>query len=257
MLCDIKISILLPCYNGERFLEQAINSVLNQDYKNWELIIIDGKSTDNSHEIISKYLSDERINWFKYNDRGISDALNYALDFVQGGVIGYLGSDDYYDKNVFSKLAKFLDSKEKFYWIYGNSYNFYINKNYKVFIKPGRFLYNALFLGNFVGLQNCFFNSGVLTKYKFDETNRYSMDYELWFRLFKEYKPQYINEVISYNIQSDNISSGILSKKQSMEAYGVAKKNARTIFQKLLVLSRNIPIIGSAIIRIYKLFLAI
>jgi glycosyltransferase involved in cell wall biosynthesis len=254
----IKFSILLPCYNGEKYLEQAINSVLNQDYKNWELIIIDKKSMDNSHEIINTYCElDTRIKWLKYKDKGISDALNYALDFAQGDIIGYLGSDDYYNTGIFKKIANFLNKYKDFFWVYGNSYNVYLSKKFELLIEPGYFSYNALFLGNFVGLQNVFFNKDILMLYKFDENNIYSMDYELWFRLFKKYKPFYIQEVISYNIQENNISSGSRTDLQRIEADNVAKKYVKTIWQKILVLSYKFPILRWKLLRFYRIFLSI
>lgn len=252
-----KFSILLPCYNGEKYLEQAINSVLKQDYKNWELIIIDGKSTDNSHKIISRYSGlDIRIRWLKYKDRGLSNALNYALDFVQGDVIGYLGFDDYYQGGIFKKIVNFLEGHKDFSLVYGNSYSIYPDKGLRILIKPGRFSYNALFLGNFVGLQNVFLNKEILMSYKFDENNKYSMDYELWFRLFLKYKPLYIQEVISYNIQQKNNISSQSSKKGTpgrAEAENVVETNAETFFQKLLVLLIQFPHLKELIFRLYKL----
>ncbi len=252
-----EFSILLPCYNGEKYLEQAINSVLKQDYKNWELIIIDGKSTDNSHKIISKYSRlDMRIKWLKYKDSGVSNALNYALDFAKGDVIGYLGFDDYYQMGIFKKIINFLEKHQNFSWVYGNSYSIYPDNGFRVLIKPGRFSYNALFLGNFVGLQNVFLNKEILMLYKFDENNKYSMDYELWFRLFLKYRPLYIQEIISYNIQQKNNISSQSSKKGMsgmVEVENVVKTNAETSFQKLLVLLTRFPRFKGVLFRLYKL----
>lgn len=249
-----KFSILLPCYNGGKFLEQAINSILSQDYKNLELIIVDGKSTDNSHKIISKYCKlDKRIKWFKYNDKGVPDALNYALNFVQGDIVGFLASDDYYAKGIFVKIINFLNYQKNFSWVYGNSYNVYLDNRPKLLIRPGQFSYNALFLGNFVGLENVFFDKDILMSYKFDNNNKYSPDYELWFRLSRKHKPLYIDEVISYDIHDGNNISSLFFREQKSEAYNIAKKNAKTIFQKLLVLSHKFPYIRSILFRFYKL----
>lgn len=252
-----KFSILLPCLNGEKYLEQAIESVLSQDYENWELIIIDGKSTDNSHKIIDRYFKlDARIKWLKYKDNGLSNALNHGLDFARGDITGYLGFDDYYQEGIFKKIIDFLEGYKNFSWVYGNSYNIYPEKGTKVAVKPGRFSHNSLFLGDSVGLQNVFINKEILKLYKFDENNKYSMDYELWFRLSKKYKPLYIEDVISYNIQQKNNISSQTSKKGMpgrIEVENFVKANAETFLQKLLVLLRRFSVSRRISLRVYKL----
>jgi len=252
-----KFSILLPCFNGEKYLEQAIQSVLDQDYENWELLIIDRKSMDSSHEIIDRYSKlDERIIWLQYKDSGLSNALNYALDHVGGDIIGYLGFDDYYQKGIFKKINDFLKRRKDFSWVYGNSYNIYPKDGSRIFVKPGLFSYNALFLGGAVGLQNVFFDKEILKLYKFDENNKYSMDFELWFRIFRKYNPLYIDEVISYNIQrEDNISSKTREKGMPgrIEVENIVKKYAKTSFQKFLVLIRKFPALRKIFLRVYKI----
>jgi glycosyltransferase involved in cell wall biosynthesis len=253
----MKFSILLPCLNGEKYLEQAITGVLGQDYKNWELLIIDGKSTDNSHKIIDKYSkSDARVKWLKYKDTGLSNALNYALDYAEGDIVGYLGFDDYYSKGIFTKINNFLEKHKDFSWIYGNSFNVYPEDGSSIFVKPGRFSYNTLFLGDSVGLQNVFFDKEILKFYKFDENNKYSMDFELYFRIFRGYKPLYIEEIISYNIQQRNNISSKTSKKGTpgrIEVENIVKGNAKTTLQKLLVLVRISPALRNISLRVYKL----
>lgn len=255
-----KISILLPCFNGQKYLEQAIQSVLGQDYADWELLIIDGNSTDGTHGIIDKYCQqDKRIRWLKYDSTNFSAKLNYALTVARSDVIGYMGFDDYYCQGVFTKVARFLESHKDCLWLYGNSYNVYPYANTKLlFVKPPKkYSYQALFLSNFVGLQNCFFDKNVFLSARFNEDNKYCQDYELWFRLIKICKPVYINTVISYNTQDNNLSSGPLSGAQRLEAKRVARKNAKTIFQKTLVFLGASPFLGGIMYRLYKLFLSI
>src|SRR3989344_3618644 len=254
-----KFSILLPCFNGEKYLEQAIRSILDQDYKNWELIIIDGNSTDGTHAIINRYCQlDKRIIWLKYDSSNFSAKLNHALMFAQGEIIGYIGFDDYYRQGIFKEVAHFLESHQDCLWLYGNSYNVYpYAKSKLLFIKPPKkYSYHALFLSNFVGLQNCFFDKNVLVAAKFSEENKYSQDYELWFRLIKICKPVYINAVVSYNTQDNNLSSGPMSGAQRLEAQALAWKNAKTILQKTLAWVGASLVLGPVIYRLYKLFIA-
>jgi glycosyltransferase involved in cell wall biosynthesis len=95
----MKISIITVCYNSEKYIESAINSVLSQDYTDIEYIIIDGNSQDQTKEIIKKYL--DRIHKFiSEPDKGIYDAMNKGLNLATGEIIGFLNSDDLYIDNT-------------------------------------------------------------------------------------------------------------------------------------------------------------
>lgn len=105
------ISIITVCYNSEKTIESAIQSVLCQDYPHIEYIIIDGKSNDNTLEIISKY-KDRVSKIISEKDFGIYDAINKGIKNSNGEIIGLLHSDDFFsDKNVISLVAgKFLST---------------------------------------------------------------------------------------------------------------------------------------------------
>lgn len=94
------ISIIIPVYNTEKYLDQCIQSVLAQTYTNWELLLIDDGSTDSSGVICDKYAAeDSRINVVHKPNTGVSDSKNMALDMVQGEYIMFLDSDDYWCSN--------------------------------------------------------------------------------------------------------------------------------------------------------------
>lgn len=81
-----QISIILPVYNGERYIADAIKSVISQTYRNWELIIVDDGSTDNTAVICKDYISqDSRIYYFYQENAGVSAARNNALKLIRGG----------------------------------------------------------------------------------------------------------------------------------------------------------------------------
>lgn len=108
----MKITIITATYNSSRFLEDCIQSVLNQTYPNIEYIIIDGKSKDNTLSIIKKY--EDRISkWVSEDDRGMYDAINKGVKMATGEVIGLLNSDDMFASNdVVETIAKaFIDQK--------------------------------------------------------------------------------------------------------------------------------------------------
>jgi glycosyltransferase involved in cell wall biosynthesis len=101
----IKISIITVCYNSEKYIEDCINSVISQDYQNIEYIIIDGKSTDSTTNIISKYISFVS-KFISEPDKGIYDAMNKGLILATGEIIGILNSDDLYiDNTVLTRVV--------------------------------------------------------------------------------------------------------------------------------------------------------
>lgn len=97
----MKISVLTVCLNAEKHIERAIQSVLNQNYGNYEHIIIDGGSTDDTLKIIQKYV---HIKYISEKDNGQSDAMNKAFENSNGNIIVYLNADDSFENNVFKKI---------------------------------------------------------------------------------------------------------------------------------------------------------
>ena len=102
---DPKISIVTPSFNQGNYIEDAILSVLNQNYSNFEHIIIDGVSKDNTIEILKKY---EHLKWISEKDEGQSDALNKGFKRSTGDIIGWLNSDDYYLQGAFDIIKNRL-----------------------------------------------------------------------------------------------------------------------------------------------------
>lgn len=101
----MKITIITVCFNSASHIEDAINSVHNQDYKRIEHIVIDGNSTDGTQEILRKH-EKKLAFWMSEPDNGIYDAMNKGLSRATGDIVGILNSDDFYfDNQVISKIA--------------------------------------------------------------------------------------------------------------------------------------------------------
>lgn len=100
-----KISIVMPSFNQAKFIERSILSILNQNYPNVQLIIIDGGSSDSTVEILKKY-TDDIDYWVSEKDAGQSDALNKGFKKADGEIFGWLNSDDIYLPNAFQKIAE-------------------------------------------------------------------------------------------------------------------------------------------------------
>ena len=105
------ISLIIPVYNTEQFLRRCLDSVINQTYKNLEIILIDDGSTDNSGKICDEYvLKDNRIKVLHIENGGPSYARNKGLEIAKGDYIGFVDSDDYVDKDIFNLMI--LKQKE-------------------------------------------------------------------------------------------------------------------------------------------------
>ena len=110
------ISIVMPLYNSERFLADAIDSVLNQSFSDWELLICDDGSTDNSYRLASKYSKiDARIVLLKNNfTKGASGARNTCIKHARGRYITFLDSDDLWHHNKRSSVKTYEKESNRF-----------------------------------------------------------------------------------------------------------------------------------------------
>lgn len=112
-----KVSIILPTYNGSKFIKQALNSVLMQSYCNWEMLIVDDGSIDNTSKIVSDFVSrDSRIIYLKNNiNIGIQKTLNIGLKESKGEYIARIDDDDeWIDKDKLKKQIEFLDNNKDY-----------------------------------------------------------------------------------------------------------------------------------------------
>lgn len=115
------ITIITVVLNGGRYLEQAIQSVVNQDYPNLEYIVIDGGSTDGTLDIIRKH--EDRIDyWVSEPDNGIYDAMNKGITLAHGELIGLLNADDYYEPHALQAVATVYVAAPSTGIFYGNCY---------------------------------------------------------------------------------------------------------------------------------------
>ncbi len=147
-----KVSIIIPVYNVEKYLEKCLISLINQTLKEIEIICVNDGSTDNSRAILEQFqLKDKRIKILNQENLGVSQARNNGINIAQGEYIGFVDSDDYVDNDYFEKLynsAKKFNAevaagdlrKEKNNKIYKKRFNY---KKEELFIKPADKIKNA------------------------------------------------------------------------------------------------------------------
>ena len=125
------VSIIINCFNGEKFLKEAIQSVIDQTYKNWELIFWDNQSTDNSAEIFKSYKDDRFKYFFASKHTLLYEARNYAVSQSRGEFIAFLDVDDYWNHSKLEKQIPLFEDK-KVGLVYGNFWQIkLINNKYK------------------------------------------------------------------------------------------------------------------------------
>ena len=99
-----EVSVIIPVYNAEKYLEKCIESVVNQTLKDIEIILINDGSTDGSEEICKKYLSDERVIYYSKENEGLAAARQDGIERASGEYIGFVDSDDWVEPDMYEKM---------------------------------------------------------------------------------------------------------------------------------------------------------
>jgi len=119
----MKFSIIIPVYNTEKYLKRCLDSVLNQTYDNYEMIVINDGSTDNSKLVLNEYKSNSKIKIIEETNHGVSYTRNLGMEHAQGDYILFLDSDDYYELDLLETLSKNITDEEML------RFNYYELKN--------------------------------------------------------------------------------------------------------------------------------
>lgn len=210
---DNLVSIITPSYKSENFISQTIESVLNQTYQNWELIIVDDASPDNANKIIEEFCKkDNRIRLIKLEkNSGPAVARNTAIKEAKGRYIAFLDADDMW---LPQKLEKQIEFMKKNNFSFTFTYYKKVNRKEKYFsiIKaPLKVNYKMLLRNNYIGCLTAIYDAKILGKV-YMPSIRKRQDYGLWLKLLKKVDYAYcLPEVLSiYRIQSESVSSNKL-----------------------------------------------
>ncbi|MGL6167695.1 MAG: glycosyltransferase family 2 protein [Fusobacteriaceae bacterium] len=204
------VSIITPLYNGEKFVKETIKSVINQNYKNWEMIITDDNSTDKGTEIVEKYSSlDSRIKLIKLKENGgAAVSRNISIKEAKGKYIAFLDSDDIWLPKKLEKQIKFMEE---------NGYDFTFTK-YQQMSEEGKLLeryievpkeinYRKALLFNPVGCLTAIYNQEKLGKI-FMPLIRKGQDYGLWLKILKQTSGYGFNENLAhYRLRKESLSA--------------------------------------------------
>ncbi len=229
------ISVIIPIYNVEKYLTKCIESVINQTYKNLEIILVNDGSTDNSKEIIDKYSSiDSRIKVINKKNGGLSDARNVGIELAKGEYITFLDSDDWIELNMYEKLYKYIKQENadivqcSYQKVYDEEVNNQKNKEEVNIMSGEKSLYN---LGEkTVVVWNKIYKRELFNDIRFPKGKYHEDEFTIYKVLYKANKIVDLNlPLVYYRQREDSIMNSKFNLKRldALEAF-----NERLAFYK-------------------------
>lgn len=218
-----KVSIITPTYNRERFIGEAVESVLDQTFADFELLIVDDGSTDSTVERLRQYREDPRVQYFHQENQGQSIARNHALQHARGEFICFLDSDNAWVPDKLERQFAAFEETPDVDVVYGDIIT--IDEAGTELSRD-----NMRRHSGFIALQmlkdNCVsMNTAMARRRCFDELGgmsgkrRVADDYDLWLRFSARYRFRYIPEYLAYyRVMDDQISSDKSGRFESNEA---------------------------------------
>ena len=221
---NVKISIVIPCFNAERFIDETLLSIIGQDYDNYEVVVIDGGSTDDTLFILDRYRNNIAI-LVSEPDSGVPDALNKGFRLSTGDVLCWLNGDDVYiNKSALSLVAKAF-SKGDANFLYGHSVKLdsggIVTKSQYAWFGDART--NLHGLNIFTG--SLFFSKQLWLDFEsFDPLFSVAFEYELIDFLFDKTSPTVLNEFLAgFRVYPGTISSRL--DREMQEQLSIIRKD--------------------------------
>ena len=214
MNTQLFFSVVIPTYNRRPFLEKAVDSVLNQTYRNFELIIIDDGSSDGTKEFISNH-EDSRIRYIYQNNSGVSHARNRALKLTKGNYIAFLDSDDFWTEEKLEKTADHVKASPDISIFHTDEVWYRKGKllsQRKKHKKPTGHVYEKALPLCCISISTATVKKEVFEKIgAFDETFEACEDYDFWLRATSNYEVELIPEELTIKDggRIDQLSSSV------------------------------------------------
>jgi len=190
------VTVVTPSYNQGRFIEQAILSVLDQDYPAIEYLVMDGGSSDQTLDVLRKY--SKRLAFVSEKDRGQAHAVNKGFRRASGEILAFLNSDDKYLPGAVSAAVKGLQAQPDAPFLYGEAYH--IDEDGRILDRYPTEPFSCSRLADtcFICQPTVFIRKGALDEAGYlDETLNYCLDYELWIRLSRLAEPVYLTRYLA------------------------------------------------------------
>ncbi len=207
MYKDGLVSIIMPSYNTEAYIGEAIESVLAQTYSDWELLIVDDCSSDNTAETVSRY-SDSRIRFIvKERNTGAAESRNIALRAARGEWIAFLDSDDMWDRNKLEKQIAFMrEGGYRFSCTYSRNVDEDSSPLGVIDTSPAHITAFGMALYNWIGCLTAMYHAPTIGLIQAEDLKKRN-DYALWLKVIKKADCYCLNEVLgSYRVRKKSVS---------------------------------------------------
>jgi len=228
MIDEPLVSIIINCFNGEKYLRKCIDGVISQTYKNWEIIFWDNKSSDRSAQIFKSY-KDTRLKYYLADNHSsiLYQARNYALDKANGEFLAFLDADDWWLPIKLSKqIILFNDPKVGL--VYGNIWRYLEKNNKKIMLKKNN-LPQGLILGNLlkdyvIRLSSVVIRKSYLNKldYKFNNNFHIIGDFDLSVRIAAVYKVACVQQPVAF-IRYHDKNESLINKEREIQEFKIWK----------------------------------
>tara|TARA_B100000989_G_C19515174_1_gene461236 strand:- start:1347 stop:2240 length:894 start_codon:yes stop_codon:yes gene_type:complete len=231
------ISIVINCYNGEKYLKKTLESILNQNYQNFEVIFIDNCSSDKSSKIFKK-IDDKRFKYFKTKSKiKLYDARNLALRKCKGNFITFLDTDDWWNKNFLSSRSKFYNSSKKYGFCFSNCLHYFENKKKFVpFSKnklPSGFILEKLLKNYFVKMSTIIIKKELISSFRFNSSYNVIGDFDFIIRVARKYKGMGFQDfLVNIRIHRDNFTHNNRRMFYQEFSKWIKEQNFKEIFFK-------------------------
>ncbi len=228
-----KVSVIIPMYNSEKYIEKCINSVIEQTYNNIEILIINDCSTDSSLNIV-KNIKDERIKVITFTEnKGVSIARNEGINLATGDYICFIDSDDFWVKEKIEKQLEFIE-KNNYEFIYSN-YSFFRNeKILKTTHVPLKLTYEQAIKNTTIFISTVMLDMKKLKKEDLYMPNlKIGQDTSVWWKILKKGVTAYgMDEVLTYyRVSNKSLSSNKI--KAVLGAWKIYLREDMNFFKRL------------------------
>ncbi|MBI1877687.1 MAG: glycosyltransferase [Chloroflexi bacterium] len=222
------VSVIIPAYNAQNFIGETIQSVINQTYPDWEMLVVDDGSTDETRQVIEKYLTDSRVKYLYQPNQERAAARNHGLRGSSGKYIAFLDADDLWLPDKLKVQVEYLDTHSEMGLCF--THHRFINEEGTltgkpgVMFKPGPDQFSRLLEANFIANSTVIIARTVFDKLGlFDESlPAYgSEDWDMWLRIARFYPIHFIDQPLTlYRLHEGNTSL----ERMRLSAEAVLKK---------------------------------
>lgn len=196
-----RVTVIVTCYNYAKYLEGCLLSILNQTYKDYELLIVNDGSTDNSDEVISRFLNNDKITYINQNNTGQAIATNNGIMRASGELIAFLDADDLWEPTKLEKQVSLFTrdsigvvySRIRFMNEEGQPLDMKLTGKY--YTPRAGYVTGALLFENFVPYSSTIVRKECFNKFgMFNPEYKNGLDWDLWLRISKEFEFDFVDE---------------------------------------------------------------